>query len=285
MKSGSKEVNSDRRRLLHSPNGEKPFLLSDPISKGLEHEVFLRGDGVLKIPRPWMSRWNRMELETAEEDRDMLDEFEIKRVPTQILGGYEIQDLDTLEQLRQRLSYVLKQPYIYPSREMSYGDLLHFDRYRLDLLELMRRAEGLFAKYDRGVDLLGGVSYADIPSALNSSVETMETTVANLLIPSAEAWDQYDNPDFGEGCVDFFVEPLLCDVRLHNYDHGDSKIGRLHSWSLRQVHHFQYGILWTLLEDLGIEPDIDFETRAGRMGRNLAYLAIPKLRKAAETEG
>jgi len=272
--------------------GSEPMRLEGDRFTGLEHHVWLNGKTgiVSKIPSELGQVWQNMTPDAVEKDLGIMDEFGIPIVDTRVYGPQTVSFTDEASETRKQAKYVLKQPFIDPAHTMTYADLLHFEKHRTALLELMHQSEAIKNERGLGLDLLGGKGFDLIRPALDPRIKTMRADVGNLLVPEE---DIQTNGSWAEHAVraNGFVakkgEALLCDTRLMPIGESGSCYERMLAPVMQKNRDFQDAALWATMEGLGVDqnvvrPDERFNTGFKRLVRKLALHAKPKMVAEAE---
>jgi hypothetical protein len=250
-----------------------------------------------KIPHSLGRFWQKMDVRHAKRDLRVLQEYGIPVVPTRLRGETSLLFED---QTVQDTELVLEQPLLQPSHPVLYRELMHSEIVRQLVLDILRKGEAIYREKDLGLDLMGGKAYMLPFLALNPFTRKMNAEVSNLLvadqtIETPEAWIQNDRrrlssvitPLYDRRKGDTIVRKgdiRLCDVRLFDFDR-DGLSGYGVALALRRIREVQYAALWSILENFGIKPEINFETRLQMMVRSLVRHATPKLRAYAEEMG
>lgn len=248
----------------------------------------------LKIPNPIGKLWQKMDADHAERDLSVLREYDIPIVPTRI---HKEACALMADNTRQQVEMVLEQPLLNPSHPIAYRELMHCQKVRDFIIEMLRKGEAIYQEKDLGLDLLGGKAFLLPFVALNPFQRKMNAEVSNFLvadgaIQTPDAWiqddrrkrDLYSHSLYNRRRGNTIAEAgdiRLCDVRLFDFDRKGC-FDRGMAYTLRQLREVQFAALWSILETLGIKPEIDFETRVQRLARALVLRATPKMRAYAE---
>lgn len=252
---------------------------------GAEHYVWLdKARGVVrKIPSKFGTLWQKMHPDFAERDLKVLRDNNVPLVPTEVLPEAEV---FLAGETRSRVDYVLEQPLYEASHSMTFGDMLHNDKYRDELLEFTRKGMEIRKKEGLGLDLLGGKAFKLVGPALNPMVSSMPAEIANLLVADGTITVNRDWSDYGIAKGDVIAregDVKQCDTRLFDFDREGGFRNKLLRCLLLKNQDVQDTTLWTLLESFGKKAEFDREkTRLRRMVRRLVEHAIPKMRTYAE---
>lgn len=277
---------------------DEPMRLEGARFTGFEHHVWMnsRTGIVTKIPSELGQVWQDMRPEAVERDLSIMQEFGVPTVRTRLFGPQTVSYSDNAlisDETRTQAKYVLKQPLISPSHAMSYADLLHDQRHRDTLLELVLQGDAIKEKYGLGLDLLGGQGFRLVGPALNPRIKAMRADVGNLLVADKIVSTNGDwtrqtrepsRPVAQKG------EALLCDTRLMPIGEGNGWKDRLLAPIMRKNREFQDAALWAVLESLGVSQRIvqardRFNTTFKRLVRKLTLHATPKMIAGAEAYG
>lgn len=243
--------------------------------KGSEHLVLRCRDQILKIVRQYVSFWQKMDFKTAKEDLEFFQKYLIRIVPTML--HQEVQ-IDCVNGIRKQLAYALGQPFIHPAHEMSIEDLFTDERIRKAFLDMVIKAEKLYENEDRGVDFLGVEAMLIALKTMSPLHQAFHASVRNVLIPEEDIYVHNGGDDSRVKIADL-GEPLLCDVRLYNFERGEKFYGRNLAKILRTIHLLQYGALWKLLEEAGEKAEVPYDCAPRKIGAKLAEDAIPQIIK------
>lgn len=252
---------------------------------GAEHYVWLdKAKGVVrKIPSQFGQWWQKMHPDFAERDLKVLRDNNVPLVPTEVHHEPEILLAD---ETRSRVDYVLEQPLYEDSHSMTFGDMLHNDKYRDELLEFTRKGMDIRRKEGLGLDLLGGKTFKLVAPALNPKVKEMPADVANLLVADGTITANRDWSDYGISKGDVIArvgDVKQCDTRLFDFDREGGLKNKLLKCLLLKNQDVQDTALWTLLESFGKKVEFDREkTWLRRRIRQLVEHAIPKMQAYAE---
>ncbi len=287
---------------------------------GFEHHVWLdRERGVVsKIPSKLGRVWQIMTPEAAEWELDVLKTFDIPIVPTEVVRAQMVsytekfrkaigmglservvnkadleahyfseKDRESYFEVRKKVRYVLRQPLIEPSHAMNYGDLLHNEALRAFILELMQKGEQIREDYCLGLDMLGGKAYKLFLHAAAPFKRKMKGDISNLLIPGENILLNENGSGESEKPNRLIAEkdkPVLCDVRLMPVGDAKGCYRKTLTPLIKKNFDLQYAALWSLLEDLGVDPnmiqvDKRFNTRFKRFVRWFYHrYGSPKMR-------
>jgi len=268
-------------------NLDTPIVLTGDRTSGAEHNVWLdRAMGVVhKIPSAFGQMWQKMNPDFAERDLEAMKETGIPVVPTEVYRNAEV---IFAEQDRARVKYVLEQPLYESSHPLTYSDLTHNQSYRKQLLEIMRIGKEIRAKYNLGLDLLGGKIFKLLGPVLNPFKKSVPAEINNLLVADNEITTSRDWSEFGIRKGDLIAQPgeiKLCDTRMYDFDHPGLKgagVRRL----LMAAQDAQDCANWSVLESFGLKAEFDFErTRFTRLTRYIMKIALPKMQAYAEAAG
>lgn len=275
-----------------SMEGSETVRLEGERFTGFEHHVWLNEITRItsKIPSELGQLWQDMSPEAVERDLEIFDKFDIPIVDTRLYGPRPVEFSEQIAETRQMARYLLLQPLVRPAHAMSFTDLLHFQKHREKLLELVQIREEIKEKYGLGVDLLGGQGFKLVGPALKPWVKKMHGDVGNLLvadddIETNDSWSEHAVRS--NGFVAKKGDALLCDTRLMPIGNADNSYDKILAPLMRKNGEFQDAALWATLEGVDIDPNIikadqRFDTGFKRMIRGVAKLAIPKMRAQAE---
>ena len=252
---------------------------------GWEHYAFLNDeDGTAsKIPNPFGELWQKMTAAYAEGDLQILRNYGIPLVPTEIHTRPNV----IVDGLRFRAAYLLQQPLLDKSHTMTYEDLFKNPKYQELLYDLVQKGAKIRREENLGLDLLGGKVIKMAGPALNPAINVMPAEVGNLLIADEDIIAKRDWPNFKIKEGDVILkkgEVADCDPRCYHFDRSgniDEAIGH----AITQFQEAQDTVLWSVLEGFGYEADFDFEkTVLRKMFRKLILHALKKMEAYTKEE-
>ncbi len=255
---------------------------------GFEHSVVIdrvRGR-VFKTPH-WLSDlWQENKDGEPERDLEEMRNSGIEVVPTEVHRDAVV---DIAGKGRTSVSYLLEQELYESSREMSFADMFHYQRYRDIVHEQALIGLDMKARERLGLDLLGGKTFALVPKAVAPWIKGMDARVANLLVAEGEVTASRDWSDYGIKQGDVIAnegDVRHCDTRLLDLNAKEGVLGKIRRCIRAKDQEVQDTTLWTLLESFGYK--LKYNTQRTSFRRQIRFLllqALPKMQVYAEAAG
>jgi len=266
--------------------------LAGERTSGSEHDVWMDNTRglVFKIPNTFGKIWQKMNVEEAQRDLEVMRKTGVKLVPQEVIGDALVQNGGaTCKKVRYcvaQLLYGMSFPGApQQSHALNYTDLYRSVDLQRQLFEFFLQGQEIRKKENLGFDMLGGQIVSMIPSIVNPLARNINPKVSNLLVADTDITSISDFPVAGVEKGETIAkkgEVMQCDTRMYDFDRKGI-VGRVIKSALLKLQDAQDSTISSVLESFNFKTGFDTDkTLVRRMVRALFNRALPKMRAYAE---